>query len=166
MRSASVHIAARRLLQQPFLLHLVQGALKLLDDGVGRFLVHRQVKIDPAQGQRDSERTDTGLLRLVLTGRDGGLPHVELAGPQLGWRVYQATLHLDTAVDQVLTTYAAILRADPVLPGIVQAGDLDRAAGSLEQHDLNLAERTDPFVSGLALGRTAEGEHGEAGGFL
>src|SRR3546814_13762046 len=48
----------------------------------------------------------------------------------------------------------------------IQAGDLNLALRSLEQHDLDLAERTDPLVLGLALGGTAQGEHSEARGLL
>ncbi|MNY06539.1 hypothetical protein D3C86_1393010 [compost metagenome] len=62
-------------------------------------------------------------------------------------------------LDQVLGDGIALVGADLVLFGLLQAGQADVAVASPQQHPVIRADRADPFEQRLALGQSRGDEH-------
>src|SRR5690606_14000382 len=63
----------------------------------------------------------------------------------------------------LLAGRVALVAAQPVLAGLVQAGQLDRRIGAGEQHPVLAGDGTDPLEQVFALGGTRHREQAVAG---
>ena len=127
-RVRCLQVAVQSLVHEAFGAHLIQRRLQPGDDLIGHVLVQRQIQLGTVEAQNGLQARDALLLGQVATGRVSRRPELYLPGRQLAriLLVTQRGAVLDALLGQVFGDGIALVGADAMRLGLVQAGQVDR----------------------------------------